>query len=57
MATSPANVFAMMIRAVGRDIDDFSLLAEIIGLKFSRGSLAYMRGVPPGRIRISQIDC
>src|SRR5690348_13429409 len=48
MATSPANVFAMKIRAVGRDIDDFRLLAEIIGLKFSRGSFAYMRGVHLG---------
>jgi hypothetical protein len=57
MATSPANAFAVMIRGVGRDVDDFSLLAEIIGLKFGRGSFAYMRGVPPGRILISQIDC
>ena len=39
MATSPANVFAMKIRAVGRDIDDFRLLAEIIGLNSAEEAL------------------
>ena len=29
----------MMVRAVGRDIDDFSLLAEIIGLNSAEEAL------------------
>jgi len=57
MAASPAHVFAMKARAARtRDIDDLRLLADIIGLKFSRGSFADMHGILPGRTGIPEID-